>query len=182
MGFFGFAKSSQGSKPSTSRAAQFPFNSGLDRNQPSGSNYLSDQKSNPFNDPPPEYTPSDTYKPDSYKAFLHADVVESDLDVLRHYDTIFIVDGEQSDATWILHLRLTTGLKDSGSMLLDDSDSDNAPKGKSKGVARTRWDKARDALEHVVEMATKHDGNGVDIYFLNSPQSKLDCTVSKGFN
>lgn len=63
-------------------------------------------------------------------------------------------------------------------MLQDDLDSDRTSKGKAKQRERTRWEKARDALEAVATMATQHDGNGVDIHFLNSEDWKKNCRVS----
>lgn len=63
-------------------------------------------------------------------------------------------------------------------MLQDDADSDGSLKGKAKQQELTRWDKARDALEAVVTMATQHDGNGVDIHFLNSEDFRKNCRVN----
>ncbi|KAG8942462.1 hypothetical protein FRC04_003630 [Tulasnella sp. 424] len=167
VGLFSFSK-----KPSSSKAAKFPFNPTLDQSHPvqqhsapESPRYPTDSKSgafvneNPF-DAPPEYTPTDTFKGDWSKTTLDTPVAETDLDVLRHYDTIFIVD-------------------DSGSMLHDDADSDGSPKGKAKQQELTRWEKARDALEAVVAMATQHDGNGVDIHFLNSEDSRENCRTER---
>ncbi|KAG8984582.1 Bud site selection protein 20 [Tulasnella sp. 427] len=152
-----FSRSSKSKSPS-SRAAQFPYDPSIDRSrQPQPQPNLavpSSSSNNPFDEPPPVYSPSDASKAGGFK--LQEPVIESDLDVLQHYDTIFIID-------------------DSGSMLQDDSDSNTTPKGKSRQTHRTRWEKARDALEAVVAMATQHDGNGVDIYFLNSEESAENC-------
>ncbi|KAG8999672.1 Bud site selection protein 20 [Tulasnella sp. 427] len=152
-----FSRSSKSKSPS-SRAAQFPYDPSIDRSRQSQSQpnlaVPSSSSNNPFDEPPPVYSPSDVSKAGWSK--LQEPVIESDLDVLRHYDTIFIID-------------------DSGSMLQDDSDSDTTLKGKSRQTHRTRWEKARDALEAVVAMATQHDGNGVDIYFLNSEESAENC-------
>ncbi|KAG8895064.1 hypothetical protein FRC01_012593, partial [Tulasnella sp. 417] len=155
------------SKPSSSKAAQFPYDPALDQSRAAQqipvNQKSANEKANPSDlvddnpfDPPPEYTPTDAPKKAWSKAVLDEGITDADLDVLRCYDTIFIVD-------------------DSGSMLQDDSDSDRLPKGKSKQRERTRWDKARDALEAVAAMATQHDGNGVDIYFLNSGEWKKNC-------
>ncbi|KIO21029.1 hypothetical protein M407DRAFT_131915 [Tulasnella calospora MUT 4182] len=158
MGLFGRI-----SKPSSSKAAKFPYNSTLDQSLAAQQAPASEKRNpgdglgdgNPF-DPPPEYSPTDAPKREWPKPIHDGPVADTDLDVLRNYDTVFIVD-------------------DSGSMLQDDSDSDRSSKGKAKQRERTRWDKARDALEAVATMATQHDGNGVDIYFLNSEDFQKNC-------
>ncbi|KAG8930173.1 hypothetical protein FRC00_001246 [Tulasnella sp. 408] len=154
---------SRSSKPSSSKAANFPYDPALDQSRAvqqtpaseKGNQIGSLGADNPF-DPPPEYTPTDAVKKEWPKAIFDVPVTDTDLDVLRSYDTIFIVD-------------------DSGSMLQDDSDSDRSSKGKAKQRERTRWNKARDALEAVATMATQHDGNGVDIHFLNSEDFRKNC-------
>lgn len=65
---------------------------------------------------------------------------EDPLDFLRSFDTIFIVD-------------------DSASMQVNEM-----PDG---SMGKSRWEEARDAVSGVVELASKYDEDGVDVFFLN---------------
>ncbi|WFD35177.1 hypothetical protein MCUN1_002027 [Malassezia cuniculi] len=73
---------------------------------------------------------------------------EDPLELLRDYDTIFIID-------------------DSGSMEVNEM-----PDG---SIGPSRWEEARDALAGVVETAAKYDDDGVDVHFINDTRSIEGC-------
>jgi len=75
--------------------------------------------------------------------------MENALEILRHYDTVILMD-------------------DSGSMTLP---------GSKRGV--TRWFEAGQALEALAEAAQKYDNDGIDIYFLNSKREALNLRSSE---
>lgn len=76
------------------------------------------------------------------------DAKEDELEMLRDYDTIFIVD-------------------DSASMQVNEM-----PDG---SIGPSRWDEARDALCGVVRIAAKYDDDGVDVYFINDSRGLQRC-------
>ncbi|PWN92804.1 hypothetical protein FA10DRAFT_263558 [Acaromyces ingoldii] len=76
-------------------------------------------------------------------------IKENQLEFLRDFDTIFIVD---------------------------DSSSMNVNERPDGSMGQSRWEEARDALAGMVELAAKYDDDGLDIHFLNSEKSLLDCT------
>ncbi|EPQ27614.1 uncharacterized protein PFL1_04752 [Pseudozyma flocculosa PF-1] len=74
---------------------------------------------------------------------------EDPLELLKDFDTIFVVD-------------------DSASMSVNE-----LPDG---SMGRSRWEEARDAVSGVVELAAKYDRDGVDVYFLNNDRAIENCT------
>lgn len=75
-------------------------------------------------------------------------VREDALELLREYDTIFIID-------------------DSGSMEVNEM-----PDG---SIGPSRWEEARNALCGVVETAAKYDDDGIDVHFINDTRSLESC-------
>ncbi|UZJ55446.1 hypothetical protein CBS101457_004766 [Exobasidium rhododendri] len=75
-------------------------------------------------------------------------VKENQLEFLRAYDSIFIVD---------------------------DSSSMNVNEKPDGSMGQSRWEEARDALAGMVELAARMDDDGVDIHFLNSEKYLLNC-------
>ena len=75
-------------------------------------------------------------------------VREDALELMRDYDTIFIID-------------------DSGSMEVNEM-----PDG---SIGPSRWEEARDALCGVVETAAKYDDDGIDVHFINDSRSLVGC-------
>ncbi|KAF8172801.1 hypothetical protein K438DRAFT_2023665 [Mycena galopus ATCC 62051] len=75
--------------------------------------------------------------------------LENELEILKKYDTVILVD---------------------------DSFSMNWP-GSKRGLSR--WDEARKALEPLAEVAGKYDQDGIDIHFLNDPRSGLGLKTSE---
>mgnify|MGYP002715251833 CR=1 FL=1 len=73
---------------------------------------------------------------------------EDALELLREYDTIFIID-------------------DSASMEVNEM-----PDG---SIGPSRWEEARDALCGVVETASKYDDDGIDVHFINDSRSLVGC-------
>ena len=71
-----------------------------------------------------------------------------ELELLRHYDTIFIVD-------------------DSSSMLVNEQ-----PDGT---IGPSRWLEACSALASVTKVAAQYDDDGIDIHFINSDRFLLHC-------
>ncbi|KAJ7628835.1 hypothetical protein FB45DRAFT_1080163 [Roridomyces roridus] len=107
--------------------------------------------------PPPSYNESlfvpsaastDTRSRSWFKRPARQENVEDALELLRKYDTVILVD-------------------DSGSMTLP---------GSKRGL--TRWHEAGQALETLAETAQEYDGDGVDIYFMNSPKAALNVKTS----
>lgn len=76
------------------------------------------------------------------------DVREDDFELLREYDTIFIVD-------------------DSASMQVNEM-----PDG---SIGPSRWEEARDALCGVVRIAARYDDDGIDVYFINDSRGLQRC-------
>lgn len=76
------------------------------------------------------------------------DVPEDQFELLRDYDTIFIID-------------------DSASMQVNEM-----PDG---SIGPSRWDEARDALCGVVRIAARYDDDGIDVHFINDKRSLLRC-------
>ncbi|KAN0064167.1 hypothetical protein ACQY0O_003334 [Thecaphora frezii] len=74
---------------------------------------------------------------------------EDPLELLKSFDTIFIID-------------------DSASMQVNE-----LPDG---SMGKSRWEEARDAVSGVVELAAKYDRDGVDVYFLNDERYIENCT------
>lgn len=72
-------------------------------------------------------------------------IKENQLDLLKTYDCIFVVD-------------------DSGSMNVNE-----------EAGGRSRWEEARDALAGMVEIAARIDDDGVDVHFLNSEKCLIGC-------
>ncbi|PWN37003.1 uncharacterized protein FA14DRAFT_117938 [Meira miltonrushii] len=75
-------------------------------------------------------------------------IKENQLEFLRAYDTIFIVD---------------------------DSSSMNVNERPDGSIGKSRWEEARDALAGMVELAAKYDDDGVELHFLNSEKCLLNC-------
>lgn len=75
-------------------------------------------------------------------------IKENQLEFLRSYDTIFIVD---------------------------DSSSMNVNERPDGSMGQSRWEEARDALAGMVELAAKYDDDGVELHFLNSDKCLLNC-------
>lgn len=73
---------------------------------------------------------------------------ENQLEFLRSYDTIFVVD---------------------------DSSSMNVNERPDGSMGQSRWEEARDALAGMVEIAAKYDDDGVEVHFLNSDRSLSNC-------
>jgi hypothetical protein len=73
---------------------------------------------------------------------------ENQLDFLRAYDTIFVVD---------------------------DSSSMNVNERPDGSMGQSRWEEARDALAGMVEIAARYDDDGVEVHFLNSERSLSNC-------
>ncbi|KAJ7248877.1 hypothetical protein B0H12DRAFT_1229248 [Mycena haematopus] len=74
--------------------------------------------------------------------------MENDLETLRRYDTVILVD-------------------DSLSMTM---------RGSKRGV--TRWDEAGNALADLAPAAQRYDSDGIDIHFLNDPRSETGLKTS----
>ncbi|KAF7373487.1 hypothetical protein MSAN_00558600 [Mycena sanguinolenta] len=74
--------------------------------------------------------------------------MENDLETLRRYDTVILVD-------------------DSLSMTM---------RGSKRGV--TRWQEAGTALADLAPVAQKYDSDGIDIHFLNDPRSETSLKTS----
>ncbi|MCO5584966.1 hypothetical protein L7F22_038898 [Adiantum nelumboides] len=75
-------------------------------------------------------------------------IKENQLEFLRAYDTIFIVD---------------------------DSSSMNVNERPDGSMGKSRWEEARDAMAGMVELAAKYDDDGVELHFLNSEKCLLNC-------
>ncbi|KAF7302254.1 hypothetical protein MIND_00792400 [Mycena indigotica] len=78
----------------------------------------------------------------------YSESFEDELEVLRKYDIVLLVD-------------------DSGSMVLP---------GSKKG--RTRWEEAGEALATLAEITQQYDTDGIDIYFLNNRREALNIKSS----
>lgn len=75
-------------------------------------------------------------------------VKENPLDLLKNYDSIFVID-------------------DSASMNVNE-----LPDG---SIGQSRWEEARDALAGMVTLAARLDDDGVDIHFLNNERCLVGC-------
>lgn len=76
------------------------------------------------------------------------DVREDQLELLRQYDTIFVID-------------------DSASMQVNEQ-----PDG---SIGPSRWEEACRALCDFVRLASKYDDDGIDVHFINNDKSLLHC-------
>lgn len=96
-----------------------------------------------------------THVPESTNPFVSSpttrrqpSIKENQLEFLRSYDTIFVVD---------------------------DSSSMNVNERPDGSIGKSRWEEARDALAGMVELAAKYDDDGVELHFLNSEKCLLEC-------
>lgn len=76
------------------------------------------------------------------------DVCEDQLELLRQYDTIFVID-------------------DSASMQVNEQ-----PDG---SIGPSRWEEACRALCDFVRLASKYDDDGIDVHFINNDKSLHHC-------
>ncbi|KAI1330695.1 hypothetical protein F5Y16DRAFT_362432 [Xylariaceae sp. FL0255] len=101
---------------------------------------------NPFNDPPPEYSPTRTPSvPRTYSDVIRSAVAannanSADNSFLALFDTLF---------------------------LIDDSSSMSSKEFRHASGGMTRWQRAMKVLNDFVAESIKYDEDGIDLYFLN---------------
>lgn len=113
---------------------------------------------NPFNSgyisPPPAYTPGPAAElPASTTAMPVSD--NDPYSFLRQFDTVFLVDDSG-------YVNSTPGLS-----------PETVTYCFSSSMAGSRWKETSRAVETIAPICTSYDSDGIDIYFLNHPDSNL---------
>ncbi|KAI0154426.1 hypothetical protein GGR57DRAFT_114714 [Xylariaceae sp. FL1272] len=151
--------------------------------------------SNPFADPPPAYSPTSAESPSSAlaqgasssssvppattpstiqhaypmdlaRAALNCESYEEQLEFLRYFDTVFLIDDSES--------------MDERSYLREEIHIDQNGVERTSSVAINRWRETREALEKIVKTCMRYDDDGIDLHFLNYKNNDDDGDAEKG--
>ncbi|KAI1269726.1 hypothetical protein F5Y18DRAFT_414609 [Xylariaceae sp. FL1019] len=151
--------------------------------------------SNPFSDPPPAYSPTSAESPsntlaqgassssgvppattpstsnhaypmDLARAALNSETYEEQLEFLRYFDTVFLIDDSWS---------MGQPSYEREEIRIDKNDVEHTTL-----VMIDRWRETREALEKIVETCMRYDDDGIDLHFLHHKNEGDNGDAEKG--